>query len=179
MVAFAAIVLVGTLVGCDSADQRAAGTEQAGGSAEPPDGCEQRSEVSLCQTYDLSGAMTAQDKVTVIPTTGSLTDATEGLSCATLADNAAGFAFAPPDGEDAKIGGKAVAVYFAAEGYAGPGEYELGPGATIGEFVPAAEASPVIEVKADGSGKVTLDSFTSPDGQQVTGSIGWTCVEAT
>jgi hypothetical protein len=145
---------------------------------EAPGGCEPQQVVSLCQTYELSGAMTAKDTVVAIPTTGSLTDTSEDFSCAKLASSADGFAFAPLDGEPARIGGEDLPVYFAAEGYAGPGEYELGPGASIGPFVPGLDSSPTIEVEADGSGKITVDNFTSPTpGEELTGTIGWTCVD--
>ncbi|MFD6139442.1 hypothetical protein [Promicromonospora sp. NPDC060271] len=182
-VAVGTIVVAGLLVGgCGSAGTASAGQSGQGDAGQAvtgaPGGCEPQPEVSLCQTYELSGTMTAKDTVVAIPTTGSLTDATESFSCAELASNADGFAFAPLDGEPARIGGEDLPVYFAAEGYAGPGEYELGPGASIGPFVPGLDSSPTIEVEADGSGKITLDSFTSPaPGEEMTGTISWTCVD--
>lgn len=182
-VAVGAVVSVGLLVsGCGSSGTPSSGSGDqvdAGAAAdEASGGCEPQEVVSLCQTYELSGAMTAKDTVIAIPTTGSLTDASEGFSCAKLASNADGFAFAPLDGEPARIGSEDLPAYFAAEGYAGPGEYELGPGASIGPFVPGLGSRPTIEVAADGSGKITVDSFTSPaPGEELTGTISWTCVD--
>lgn len=182
-VAVGAVVSVGLLVaGCSSSGTPSSDNGDQGDAGEvaneAPGGCAPQQVVSLCQTYELSGALTATDTVVAIPTTGSLTDASEGFSCATLASNSDGFAFAPLDGEPARIGGEDLPVYFAAEGYAGPGEYELGPGASIGQFVPGQGSRPTIEVEADGSGKIALDSFTSPTpGEELTGTISWTCVD--
>lgn len=182
-VAVGVVTVAGLLVsGCGAAGTTSTGRGDQSDAGEvandAPGGCEPQQVVSLCQTYELSGAMTAKDTVVAIPTTGSLTDATEEFSCTKLAGNADGFAFAPLDGEPARIGGEDLPVYFAAEGYAGPGEYELGPGASIGPFVPGLGSRPTIEVAADGSGKITVDSFTSPTpGEELTGTISWTCVD--
>lgn len=182
-VAVGTIAAVGLLVsGCGSAGTTSADSGDQGDPGEVANGasggCEPQQEVSLCQTYELSGTMTASDRVVAIPTTGSLTDTSAEFSCAKLASSADGFAFAPLDGEPARIGGEDLPVYFAAEGYAGPGEYELGPGASIGPFVPGLDSSPTIEVEADGSGTITLDRFTSPaPGEELTGTISWTCVD--